>query len=146
MARITLAAVGGKGANLARLAQAGFPVPNAFLLTTRAYHEFVAANALDAWVLATAQAAAYDDPAALEEASQAIRARFQAGALPTTLAKALRVAYAGLGSPPVAVRSSATAEDLPEMSFAGQQDTFLNIIGEEALLRAVVGCWSSLWT
>lgn len=62
------------------------------------------------------------------------------------MAADLRHAYQTVGQPPVAVSSSATAEDLPEMSFAGQQDTYLNILGEEALLHAVVNCWASLWT
>jgi pyruvate,water dikinase len=66
--------------------------------------------------------------------------------MPPMLADAIRHAYAAIGCPLVAVRSSATTEDLPEASFAGQQDTFLNVVGNEALLKAVVRCWSSLWT
>ncbi len=66
--------------------------------------------------------------------------------VPTDLVDAIQSAYADLGRPAVAVRSSATAEDLPDMSFAGQQDTFLNVVGDEALLEAVINCWSSLWT
>ena len=115
--------VGGKGANLARLARAGFPVPGGFLVTTPAYVAYVAANDLTEWAPATAKAAAAtapDDLTALEAASQAIRARFAAGALPPELAGALTAAYAALGRPAVAVRSSATAEDLPDLSFAGQ--------------------------
>jgi pyruvate,water dikinase len=142
----TLTDVGGKGLNLAALARAGFPVPGGFILATAAYRAFVGANDLTAWLNATANAAALDDPAALEATSQAIRARFAAGALPAGLADAVAAAYASLGRPPVAVRSSATAEDLPDMSFAGQQDTFLNVVGEAALLTAVIACWSSLWT
>ena len=69
-----------------------------------------------------------------------------AGELPAALAQELQTAYARLGNPPVAVRSSATAEDLPELSFAGQQDTYLNVIGADFLLHAVVDCWASLWT
>jgi len=141
-----LALVGGKGTNLARLARAGFPVPDGFLVTTHAYAAYVVANDLAGWAPTTAAAAAPDDPAALEAASQAIRARFAAGVMPPDLAAALAAAYAALGRPAVAVRSSATAEDLPDLSFAGQQDTFLNVVGDEALLRAVVDCWSSLWT
>ncbi|MBU0492092.1 MAG: phosphoenolpyruvate synthase [Chloroflexi bacterium] len=154
----SLALVGGKGANLARLARAGFPVPGGFMVTTAAYAAYVAANDLVDWVPAMAAAAAPGDPTApgdqavpdapvaLEAASQAIRARFAAGVMPPDLADALTAAYAALGRPAVAVRSSATAEDLPDLSFAGQQDTFLNVVGDEALLRAVVDCWSSLWT
>ena len=141
-----LALVGGKGANLAVLARAGFPVPTGFLLTTAAYDAFVAANQLRAFILDTANRAEADDPEALEAASAVIRARFAAGRVLPDLDAALRAAYAELGSPAVAVRSSATAEDLPDMSFAGQQDTYLNVIGAEALVGAVVECWSSLWT
>jgi phosphohistidine swiveling domain-containing protein len=143
---LTLDVAGGKGANLARLARAGFPVPGGFVVTTGAYRAYVAANDLDSFLQAETEALAADDPAALEAVSQAIRARFSAGTLPAELATALAEAYAALGQPPVAVRSSATAEDLPDTSFAGQQDTFLHIVGAEALLAAVVDCWSSLWT
>ncbi len=143
---VPLALGGGKGASLARLIRAGFPVPGGFLVTTHAYHLYVVTNNLEDWILQTAQSAPPDDPAALEEVSGAIRARFAAGTIPPTLADAICKAYACIGWPPIAVRSSATTEDLPELSFAGQQDTFLNIVGGEALLDAVVRCWSSLWT
>ena len=142
----TLADAGGKGLNLAKLARAGFPVPGGFIVATAAYRAFVAANHLAEWLGATVGAAHVDDPTALEATSQTIRARFAAGVLPAGLSDAVVAAYDALGRPPVAVRSSATAEDLPDMSFAGQQDTFLNVVGEEALLAAVVACWSSLWT
>ena len=141
-----LETAGGKGANLARLVREGFPVPNGFIVTTSAYRAYVAANNLDRSILDAVEDLQADDPVALAAVSDAIRARFAAGTLPLDLADTLRQAYCRLGSPPMAVRSSATAEDLPEMSFAGQQDTFLNIVGDEALLQAVVNCWSSLWT
>lgn len=142
---VDLAALGGKGYNLVKLARAGLPVPDGYILTTRAYRDFTAANALDARIRAALPAAA-QDPAALEAASTTIRGLFANGNISPDLENSIRQAYRGLGSPPVAVRSSATAEDLPEMSFAGQQDTYLNVIGEEALLEAVVNCWASLWT
>ncbi|MCX6047464.1 MAG: PEP-utilizing enzyme [Chloroflexi bacterium] len=142
----TLALVGGKGANLAKLARHKFPVPGGFLVTTQAYWAFIAVNQLDAWLQATVNQANLNEPASLEMISAKIRARFTAGRIPPDLADDLRAAYAQLGQPPVAVRSSATAEDLPEMSFAGQQDTYLNILGEAELLKAVVNCWGSLWT
>lgn len=142
----TLGTAGGKGANLALLAAQGFPVPGGFIVTTAAYHAYVAANDLAAFILSAIDNLRVGDPAALQAASEAIRARFAAGALSPDLATALCQAYAGLGRPAVAVRSSATAEDLPEMSFAGQQDTYLNVVGDEALLEAIVNCWSSLWT
>ncbi len=150
--------VGGKGANLSRLAQAGFPVPPGFLLTTQAYQDFVQANHLEEQIVSlTPGPGNFDrrspndgrgDDGKDEQASQQIRALFSAGTIPPDLAEEIRVAYAGLGqSPqPVAVRSSATAEDLPEVSFAGQQDTYLNVVGADRLLKSVVDCWSSLWT
>jgi len=145
-AAVTLAMVGGKGANLAKLARAGFPVPGGFLITTTAYGAFVAANQLTATIQRALQGIKLDDPAALATASQAIQEAFSAHQLPDELSSHIKAAYQALGEPPVAVRSSATAEDLPDMSFAGQQDTYLNIVGEEALLDAVRRCWGSLWT
>jgi pyruvate,water dikinase len=142
---ISIENAGGKGANLARLAQAGYAVPGGFIVSTAAYQEFVQANQLEPRLLARL-ADLPADPAALEAASRDIRAWFAAGSLPEALAGALRQAYAALGQPAVAVRSSATAEDLPELSFAGQQDTYLNVTGEAALLAAVLRCWGSLWT
>ncbi len=142
----TLALVGGKGANLAKLAQAGFPVPGGFLVTTDAYRDFVQANGLAGEIYNTLALTKVDDLASLEQASAHIRGRFSDGLLPIALGDGLRIAYQGIGSPAVAVRSSATAEDLPDMSFAGQQDTYLNVLGDETLQKAVVDCWGSLWT
>lgn len=138
--------VGGKGANLARLARAGFPVPGGFLVTTSAYEEFVRANDLGSAIERSLAQIETADPGELERASGAIRARFTAGEIPAELGNALRKAYTAVDGSPVAVRSSATAEDLPNLSFAGQQDTFLNVIGERAVLEAVLRCWGSLWT
>ena len=143
---VSLEAVGGKGLNLAILSQAGFPVPDGFLITTQGYNRYVAANDLEEPIHNRLAGIAPDDPENLQAASAEIRSWFAAGSLPDTLVQSLREAYASLGSPPVAVRSSATAEDLPDLSFAGQQDTFLNIQGQQALIEALVNCWSSLWT
>jgi rifampicin phosphotransferase len=142
----TLGRAGGKGTNLARLARAGYPVPSGFLVTAEAYRAYAAANELESRLVARVNGIRPDDPEELNAASEAIRAWFAAGTIPADIADSLRAAYRTLGSPSVAVRSSATAEDLPDLSFAGQQDTFLNVVGEEALLAAVVKCWSSLWT
>ncbi len=142
----TLQNVGGKGANLARLARAGYPVPDGFLLTTQAYQHFVAANNLAPRILDRVAALVPDQPDSLAAAAADIHAWFAACAMPPDLADAITAAYHTLGQPPVAVRSSATAEDLPDLSFAGQQETYLNVIGEAALLSAVINCWSSLWT
>ncbi len=142
----TLENAGGKGASLARLALLGLPVPPGFIVTTAAYRAFVAANDLDGCIASALGGLTAEDAAGLERASAQIRADFTAGKLPDEIAAPLDAAYRALGAPPVAVRSSATTEDLPELSFAGQQDTFLNVVGERQLRAAVVDCWSSLWT
>lgn len=142
----TLACAGGKGTNLARLARAGFAVPPGFIVTTDAYRTFVAANQLQSRILALAQAVSMADTAVLENTSTQIRAWFEQGVLPAEIAAQITSAYHALSSPPVAVRSSATAEDLPGLAFAGQHDTYLNVVGEEAVLDAVKRCWGSLWT
>jgi pyruvate,water dikinase len=145
--RSDLAVAGGKGANLGALIAAGLPVPDGFCVTTDAYRAFVDANGLQAQIESVLDATCMDDPAALESAAQSIRARFAAGSISPELAAAIRAGYLAMGgSVPVAVRSSATAEDLPDLSFAGQQDTYLNIVGEDAVLAAVRDCWASLWT
>jgi phosphohistidine swiveling domain-containing protein len=141
-----LETVGGKGANLARLARAGFPIPDGFLIPTSAYRGFVQANGLDAKIRAALEGLDPGNPAALEATSERIRTAFAAGAISPALVDALTSGYERLGAPAVAVRSSATAEDLPDLSFAGQQDTFLNVLGLDPLCKAVTRCWSSLWT
>ncbi len=121
------AVAGGKGANLGELIAAGFPVPDGFAVTT------------DAYVLAAREAAVDpSDPAAAAE-------RLRTSEMPAPIAAVALEAYRALGGGPVAVRSSATAEDLPGASFAGQQDTYLNIAGEDALIDAIRRCWASLW-
>ena len=142
----TLEKVGGKGANLARLARAGFNVPSGFLIPTESYRNFVEKHKLDSVISEALANLDFNDPPALEKASQRIRAQFGLATVSQTLKDTLFIAYGWIGAPPVAVRSSATAEDLPDMSFAGQQDTFLSIIGADALTESVVNCWSSLWT
>ena len=148
-----LALAGGKAASLGELTRAGFPVPPGFCLTTDAYRAFVAANNLQPEILRLGSDASAGDPVLLETASASIRALFTAGQIPPDLASEICAAYAQLCTShsalptfPVAVRSSATAEDLPGASFAGQQDTFLNVTGEQAVLEAVRQCWASLWT
>lgn len=144
----TLDQVGGKGASLAKLAAAGVPVPAGFHLTTEAYRRFIAANNLEADIIDIVSEVSADDPAGLEHAAAAINALFECGTIPDDIILAIHQDYLNLGKgePAVAVRSSATAEDLPELSFAGQQETFLNVRGEAALQKAVRRCWASLWT
>jgi rifampicin phosphotransferase len=129
---------GGKAANLGELLRAGVPVPPGFALTTAAYERFVSANGLRAAI----EQAFANRPVR----GSGIRAAFEAAPVPPDVERAVLAAYQQLGQDPVAVRSSATAEDLPGASFAGQQDTYLNVIGPEALLDAVRRCWASLWT
>jgi pyruvate,water dikinase len=143
----TVARAGGKGSNLARLVAGGFPVPDGFVVTTDAYRTFVEANG-GAALTAFSGEVDPDNLDALEEVAAQIRARFEAGRIPAAVAEAVGAAYGKLGGEAcaVAVRSSATAEDLADLSFAGQQETYLNIVGRAALLEAVVRCWASLWT
>jgi pyruvate,water dikinase len=131
---------GGKGASLGELTRAGLPVPDGFVLTTSAYRAHLRHSGL-ADRLAELLAAAPD--------GSLVRAAVRDAPLPPDLAAELRHAYAGLVGTgahrgAVAVRSSATAEDLPGATFAGQQDTYLNVLGEEELAAAVRGCWASL--
>lgn len=144
--RSDLPLAGGKGANLGDMVRAGLPVPPGFVLLTPAYRDFVTGNGIQAEIERLATAVRPDDAASVEVASSAIRALFEGGSVAPTVARAVRDAYAQLGSGLVAVRSSATAEDLPGASFAGQQETYLNIEGPEQVLGAVRRCWSSLWT
>jgi phosphoenolpyruvate synthase/pyruvate phosphate dikinase len=138
--------VGGKGANLSHLARGGYPVPGGFLISVAAYHAAVTRKDLQPQIEAALASGKLDLPQDLEQISQQIRALFQTGIIPADLVQILLQQYCAMGSPAVAVRSSATAEDLPDMSFAGQQDTYLNIQGESSLLQAVADCWGSLWT
>ncbi|WGM21068.1 PEP/pyruvate-binding domain-containing protein [Paenarthrobacter sp. OM7] len=144
--------VGGKAANLGELARAGLPVPPGFCLTTDAYRHALSAIGLDEVLAALKEA----DASQLDQLDQldqlnglAARARslvLDAG-IPSRIAEAVQSAYQQLGEDvPVAVRSSATAEDLAFASFAGQQDTFLNVVGADSVLEAVSRCWASLWT
>jgi len=143
---ITLETAGGKGANLARLTRAGFQVPRGFVISTDAYRAFVEANRWLPMIESAVENIPAEDASALEKISAQIRAAFSVGVMPAEIESAIRAAYAEFKDIPVAVRSSATAEDLPDLSFAGQQDTYLNILGEDEVLKAVINCWSSLWT
>lgn len=151
--RAALASVGGKGLSLAKLAQAGFPIPKGFHITTNAYRAFIEANGLQPRILALLKDADPALPSALETASASISRLFAESKIPPDITSAIITAYIDLNPQSsienlksVAVRSSATAEDLPQASFAGQQETYLNIRGEDQLLDAVKKCWASLWT
>ncbi|MEU9830161.1 PEP/pyruvate-binding domain-containing protein [Streptosporangium sp. NPDC048047] len=135
-----LATAGGKGASLARLVRAGLPVPGGFCVTTGAYRDFVSRGGLHEEIMR----AVADLPA--DRAARRIAELFASREVPGETAAEILAAHAKLGDDvPVAVRSSATAEDLPGMSFAGQQDTYLNVRAG-GLVAAVARCWASLWT
>ena len=141
-----LPVVGGKAANLGEMIRARLPVPDGFCVTTAAYG-LVAEEAGLGPTLTALAATRPDDAARLAELAAEARAALSEASVPDGLARAVAAVYKGLGDgAPVAVRSSATAEDLPQASFAGQQDTYLNVVGLEALLDAVRRCWASLWT
>ena len=144
----SLERIGGKGRSLAKMACAGFEVPGGFLVTTDAYRFFVADNNLQAQILDLAKPKLRDGYPVFESSSEAITGLILSTSMASAIAEDIRAAYAELGREdlPVAVRSSANAEDLPGFSFAGQQETFLNVRGADALVNAVQKCWASLWT
>jgi pyruvate,water dikinase len=139
--------VGGKGANLGELTRAGFPVPPGFCVTTAAYRDFIRTSGeLDA-LLDALDRVTHEDLGTIAALGGRIREHLGALAVPDGIRSAVLAAWREFGTGHAyAVRSSATAEDLPSASFAGQQDTFLNVRGEEKLLDAVRWCWASLFT
>lgn len=142
-----LALVGGKGANLAALTSGGFQVPPGFVVTTAAYGAFLEQNGLRDKIAAMVGAIDFRNFDQLEAATAEIRELVQAGTVPPELAASIADAYADLGDELlVAVRSSGTAEDLEDASFAGQHDTYLHIKGRADVIDAVKRCWASLWT
>lgn len=139
--------LGGKGRSLAAMAQAGFKVPPAFLVTASAYRRFVSDNGLQPRIIELARPAVMGNRASFDQASDDVRALFEASGPGAEISDEVASAYRALGDDvPVAVRSSANAEDLPDLSFAGQQETFLNVRGEDEVIAAVRACWASLWT
>ena len=136
--------IGGKGQSLARLASAGLPVPQGFHITTAAYGAFVAKHSLRSRI--GAQLGDLSETGTPDHGADLIAALFTDQTIPHQISEEVVAAYHRLGSPPVAVRSSATAEDLPDASFAGQQASFLNVVGDDQLMVAVRRCWASLWT
>ena len=145
-----MAEVGGKNASLGemirQLSAQGVRVPGGFATTAAAYRHFIEANGLQQQLHAILDGLDGHDIARLQAAGAAARALLLTADLPNDLEQAILTAYRQLGSPAVAVRSSATAEDLPDASFAGQQETYLNVAGEPALLAACRRCLASLFT
>jgi pyruvate,water dikinase len=141
------AVAGGKGASLARLARARFRVPPGFHVTTGAYLDFIGRAGLREPVLAAASAVDVSNAATFDAAAARIAELVAGQPVPDATAAAIAGAYAFLGDDvAVAVRSSATVEDRPGMSAAGQHDTYLNVRGETDVLDAVRRCWASLWS
>src|SRR5581483_2429252 len=144
--------VGGKGANLGEMIGIGLPVPPAFVVSAPAFHHFLVESGVAERVFGDLARLDVEDSKALREASERAREVVLKAELRPALERQIRDAYRSLAKseggkdPLVAVRSSATAEDLPEASFAGQQDTYLNVRGEDALLEHVQRCWASLYT
>lgn len=160
--------VGGKGANLGEMWTAGFPIPPGFVVTAEAYKEFVFSTDIQKNILDIVNSFDVNDNEKLQKASKDIQKIILEAEMPADIKQEIITAYdslnfnqevyknanktalsflkAGRDLPFVAVRSSATAEDLPEASFAGQQATFLNIKGPEKVVKAVQDCWASLFT
>jgi len=141
-----LETVGGKGASLGELTGAGLPVPPGFVVTAGTYRRFIEAAEIDE-ALFDAVAVDHEDSDALATAQERARELVMGTPLPASVREEIVTAYREVadGEAFVAVRSSATAEDLPDASFAGQQETFLNV-REEALLERVKECWASLFS
>lgn len=136
--------VGGKGANLGEMTKAGFPVPEGFCVTTGAYQDFLTHNDLVGFISQVIKDANLDN---IRQIGEEIRARLRLSEIPEQVEKEIISAiYKAGNNNYYAVRSSATAEDLAFASFAGQQDTYLNIKGEKELLDSVRNCWASLFT
>ncbi|MCC5466288.1 phosphoenolpyruvate synthase [Pelosinus baikalensis] len=144
---LSLPYVGGKGANLGELTKAGFPVPGGFCVTTYAYRDFIATSPKMDTLFAALKAIDPTDLNLIRELGERIRTHLQQLAIPAQIRDEIIQAWTKQGpNHAYAVRSSATAEDLPNASFAGQQDTYLNIKGQDELLHHVRKCWASLFT
>ncbi|MEI8321796.1 MAG: PEP/pyruvate-binding domain-containing protein [Actinomycetes bacterium] len=148
-----LSLVGGKGANLGELTAAGIPVPAAFIVTTNAYRQFISESGITENISELLTEIDHNDPSTIDDVGVRIRSLFDEAKIPQTITNEIKKQYLALSGGisdgkvlSVSVRSSATAEDLPGASFAGQQDTYLHISGEENVVAAVKRCWASLWT
>ena len=137
--------VGGKGANLGEITQAQIPVPPGFIVTAHTYSRFLEQSGLRPTIEKLLSPLDYNDSARLQEVSREIKSLICSAPVPQQIATEIKQAYRQLGGGPVAVRSSATAEDLADASFAGQQATFLNVVGEDEVVDAVRACWASLF-
>jgi len=137
--------VGGKGANLGEMTNAHIPVPPGFIVTANAYFDFLEKAKIKDEIRRLLEPLDVNDSQQLQQVAGQVKQLILDAAMPSDIAKEIKKAYIKMGKGLVAVRSSATAEDLPEASFAGQQRTFLNVQGEEDVVTAVQGCWASLF-
>lgn len=143
--------VGGKGRSLSKMVREGFNVPTGFIVTADAYRSFIADNGLQSKIVSDAKPQLKEGYPAFDQCSTVIGDKIQQASMDAAIVTAVKTAYGEIQAEhgkdaPVAVRSSANAEDLPGLSFAGQQETFLNVRGEDAVVAAVKDCWASLWT
>ena len=143
--REDVATVGGKGANLGEMTKARIPVPPGFIVTANAYYDFLRKSKITDKIRSLLKPLDSNDSKQLQQIAAEVRQVILDAPMPPELAEKIKKSYIEMGGGLVAVRSSATAEDLPEASFAGQQSTFLNVEGEEAVVTAVQGCWASLF-
>ncbi len=144
----SLEVIGGKGRSLARMSRSGFNVPSGFLVTAETYRKYVADSNLQSLILEKARPQLKDGYPAFEGCGDEIRSLILGAPVHEEIVADIKAAYNNLKDEnlPVAVRSSANAEDLPDFSFAGQQETFLNVCGDDSVVEAVRKCWASLWT
>ncbi|MFA5077074.1 MAG: PEP/pyruvate-binding domain-containing protein, partial [Candidatus Micrarchaeia archaeon] len=150
LSRSSLAEAGGKGANLGEMANNGFPIPPGFVVVSSAYFDHLSNNGLTGPITDILSSLDVNDSDNLNRASEQIKSLILGGEIPSEIEKEIRSQYKKLSERSgkecyVAVRSSATAEDLPTASFAGQQSTFLNIRGSDNVVEAVKECWASLF-
>jgi len=137
--------VGGKGANLGEMANLHIPVPPGFIVTANAYYDFLRKSKITDKIRSLLKPLDYNDSKQLQQIADQIKQVILNATMLPELASDIQQAYLKMGGGLVAVRSSATAEDLPEASFAGQQSTFLNVNGEKEVIAAVQECWASLF-
>ena len=142
---------GGKGANLGELTQAGIPVPPGFVVTAQAYEYFMDEAGINDQVMSILDEIDINDTKALQAAAEEIKRIIVESPIPDDLVMFIKEYYnqlcqrVGEDDTDVAIRSSATAEDLPEASFAGQQDTFLHVSGDDEVIEYIRKCWASLF-
>ena len=137
--------VGGKGANLGEMVNFHIPVPPGFIVTANAYYDFLQKSGITDKIRNLLKPLDYNNTKQLQQIAAKVKRVILNAAMSPELAKEIQQAYIKMGGGLVAVRSSATAEDLPEASFAGQQSTFLNVNGEKEVVVAIQECWASLF-